>query len=409
MNEVSLFGELPSVPTILTHEFISAPILKRLLNRGCNITGYHDFVLELKHFEKFKHRDELLKLCQKLGDAIVESGEVSLRWRVCADAADEKHAARVTDRCERSILGINRRTLPAEQVATTHPDWDSRMQELAVVIGEKLGLTGERRTTLSVELEELKIFGPGGKMMRTKGRDRGVVAKLVVQLPSLHVGGNMVVYNDRDPTRQYRFDFWRRERNGSVYAVYSASAEYEVEEVKNGDKCESVPTTQAVNTFGGTNETFALLLANEYGEYSNFEGKGSDLLKDGDHDMLHALQKANAQVLPSNQLKLYLVKIMHASVLTRNFDGAVDNERSDSTESNHWTLESVSESIAWLSTGGDLLYESECSGNNREWTTEKLNFLNPGSILPRAMCSHLRRYGEFDEQTIEYCAYAIVG
>jgi hypothetical protein len=330
-----------------------------------------------------------------------------------------KHARRFTDRAIASAAGVSRWTLPAQQVMLKNPQWDERMAELGALLRGQLG----GNDVLDVELEELVVYGPGGRLDRTKDADdakRGVVARIVVQLPTLHTGGDLVVFDHEDIGRTYRFDFGAEKGTAAFkpsYAVYVAGAEYAVEAVKSGYCLRLVYSVRpprgktpvamrtrrsllqlelrgVVTALAQSNETFALLLSSKYDTYRDFENTGCAVLVDGDRSWFHALKSANDQLPLASRLKLHVVELEHTTLLKRNVDG--DALRM-------WEFKSEAESAVWFSTGGKLL------GDSSAWT-QQLNFLNPTDTWPRTLWTkHMRRDGEFDEQTIQYRAFAIVG
>lgn len=83
------------------------------------------------------------------------------------------------------------------------------------------------------------VYEPGGRLEKRKCAEgvAGEVAKLVVQLPSMFTGGDMVVYSDEDNSKHLRMDMGKKACTAAYSpccAVFVADAEHAVEEVKSG-------------------------------------------------------------------------------------------------------------------------------------------------------------------------------
>ncbi|KAE9323847.1 hypothetical protein PF008_g17255 [Phytophthora fragariae] len=326
-----------------------------------------------------------------------------------------------------------------------NPIWNVRLKELLHLVGIELGYG---LVTLDAELEKLVVYEPGGRLMRHKCAEdvAGEVAKLVVQLPSMFTGGDLVVYSDEDSSKHCRMDMGKKADTAAYSpccAVYVAGAEHAVEEVKNGYRVVLVYSLRVpedeyspgVTRAGqlvvremcdsmaefGEKESFALLLSTNYG-YAGLEKKGIELLKDEDRRQFDALQKANALLPPEKQLKFYLVELNQSTELIRDVctgGGAYYRNRGFEPVSRSgngvvgtpWEVTGNSESSVWFSINGEKLrdWNFEHGGDPLQWSAH-LNFLNPGTLSPREMWSdHMSRDGLVDEQTIEYTAHAIVG
>jgi len=94
-NALALMGEIPSIPIITAHSFVSISTLRKLLKGDGNRHGYYTFAQNLKQAKK---QGELLPLCQKIVRAILESGDVTL-----LEALFKKYVALLKDH-EKSLL-----------------------------------------------------------------------------------------------------------------------------------------------------------------------------------------------------------------------------------------------------------------------------------------------------------------
>ncbi|ETK77699.1 hypothetical protein L915_16066 [Phytophthora nicotianae] len=326
-----------------------------------------------------------------------------------------------------------------------NPEWNRKIGDLGVAIGEKLGF---QDVLLDIILSKLVVYAPGAHIKKQKDGEeqKDVVASLVVQLSSLHEGGNLVVFDDEDTTQKYRFDFGKSTRKAAFnpsYAVYVAGAEYELEEVQKGYRVvleysirlpsgETVaPVNQsrrflqrelkeAIEDFGQTNGTFALLLANDNGPDERFEMEGSQRMIGVDRARFQALQKANSFVSDDKKVKFYIARIEHTAKVVKDLGGD-DNSalyrsypriplRGIGAEESRWKLRRRSESVMWFTTIGKMLQQRDLEYPNDTlgWTST-MNFLNPDRTSSRSTWG---KYVSRDElvvvTTIKYKAYAVV-
>jgi hypothetical protein len=94
--------------------------------------------------------------------------------------------------------------LAPDQVTFQNPQWQSGMNKMAVMIADRLGYQG---IPLKCVLYKLLVYGEGGHFVKHQDTEKedGMVATLVIQPPSLHEGGDLVVY--RDGKVKHRHDF----------------------------------------------------------------------------------------------------------------------------------------------------------------------------------------------------------
>jgi hypothetical protein len=141
--------------------------------------------------------------------------------------------------------------LSPDKVALVNPDWDLQMKTLVDEIAQRLGYQG---IPLSCPLYKLLVYGPGGHFVRHKDTEKadGMFATLVVQLPSLHEGGDLVVYSNKKVKgsgseqqnkesskceTEQRHDFGKSTGTAPFavhYAVHYADAEHALEVVTSG-------------------------------------------------------------------------------------------------------------------------------------------------------------------------------
>ncbi|KAG1695294.1 hypothetical protein DVH05_020673 [Phytophthora capsici] len=203
--------------------------------------------------------------------------------------------------CKKSRFGHNMDTKMDENVRKSwqlepslvqfqNPLWQSGIESLSNIIADRLGYQG---VPLSCPLYKLLVYEEGGHFVKhqdTKKED-GMIATLVVQPPSHHEGGDLVVYLNGE--LKFRHDFGKSDGKAAFYphyAVHYADAEHALEEVTKGyrlalvysiclpptmrhlerphDHSLSESLTNAISKMEGDDDSFALLLTHEYTEKS---------------------------------------------------------------------------------------------------------------------------------------------
>ncbi|OWZ10454.1 hypothetical protein PHMEG_00016698 [Phytophthora megakarya] len=298
-----------------------------------------------------------------------------------------EQAKQLIEKCESSSSGLDDTwfktwQLAPNQVHINNSMWNSGMDELVTSVGENLGYED---ISLECVLDKIIVCGDGSYIVKHQDPDIArVIATLVVQPPSAHDGGDLVVYRDRKP--RYRHDFGKA--NGTApyftqYAVYYADAEYELENVTKGtclalvysislpfkvhhlqrDSC--MPTIDdlgfAMSEMELHSESFALLLDHYYTN-ADIVKLGADALEKIDYERFRALGKANSALPVDKKLQIFIAKLSHKIVL---HPSSVDSDGQDDEHT---------QKIHWYTTNGEDL---GCSMDKS--LAIKLNFLNPGN------------------------------
>ncbi|KAE8895242.1 hypothetical protein PF005_g24624 [Phytophthora fragariae] len=301
----------------------------------------------------------------------------------------EEHATKLIAKCDKSPFGKKLDTMMDEnvrkswqmgpdQVEIKNPLWHDGLVRLTETIADRLGYKGVPMQCL---LYKLLVYGEGGHFVKHQDTEKedGMVATLVMQLPSVHEGGDLVVYRRGEGT--YRHDFGKKDGTAAYlpqFAVHYADAEHSLEQVTSGyrlvlvysvclpptmrhlmrnhDQTLSEELAGVVNGMGQEDESFALLLSHEYTEKSVGE-LGSRALKGIDRARVQALEEANAVVSPAKRLQFFIAELEHD--VSYYDDGGT------------WEENERAERINWYSTKGESISRSLR-------TKLKLNFLNPG-------------------------------
>lgn len=209
-------------------------------------------------------------------------------------------------------------------------------------------------------------------------KEDGMIATMVVQLPSLHEGGDLLVY--RGGEMKHRHDFGKKDGTAPYlphYAVHYTDAEHALKEVTKGYRLVLIysiclpPTMRhlmrdhdeglsdkvgaAINTMGDDEKSFALLLAQEYTGKS-IEELGSGALKSVDRSRFQTLEEANCVAAPG-KLQFFLAQLKH--------------DISYWDDGGSWVEGSRNEKVTWHIVTGQKL------GHTTKTTKLKLNLLNP--------------------------------
>ncbi|GMF32213.1 unnamed protein product [Phytophthora fragariaefolia] len=337
------------------------------------------------------------------------------------------HAQKLIEKCKKSPFGHNLETkmdetvrqswqLEPAQVKFENMTWQSGIDKLRAIIAARLGY---KDIPLQLVLYKLLVYGEGGHFVKHQDTEKedGMIATLVIQLPSSHEGGDLVVYHGGEV--RHRHDFGKADGTSAFlphYAVHYADAEHAVEKVTKGyrlvlvysiclpptmrhlekdhDKPLSEDLAHLIGSMEDSDEPFALLLSHDYTAKS-IQDLGTRALKGIDSARFHALEEANALVPEHKRLELFIVQLTHKIQF-------------EPDRCLNWKPGECKESIRWYSVSGDSL------GQVRR-TSTVINFLNPGRETLSGMWAlhgHSKEEGymgnEGPTKSTKYARYAIV-
>ncbi|KAG2784057.1 hypothetical protein Pcac1_g6256 [Phytophthora cactorum] len=303
-----------------------------------------------------------------------------------------EHAEKLISICEKSPFGHNMDTkmdesvrkswqLQPDQLEFRNPSWQAGMEKLTETIATRLGYKG---VPLNCVLCKLLVYGEGGHFLKHQDTEKedGMIATLVVQPPSTHEGGDLIVY--RSGEVEHRHDFGKA--NGTAayfpqYAVHYSDAEHALEKVTKGYRLALVYSiclpvslchlkrdpnltmsdelANVINSMGPEDESFALLLTHEYTKKS-IEDLGSGALKGVDSARFRVLEEANYLVPADKKLRFFIAK------LAVQVDNRLDEEG--------WSCYGHKQALHWYTTSGENLGHWE-----DKILSKKPNFLNPAN------------------------------
>jgi hypothetical protein len=290
-----------------------------------------------------------------------------------------------------------------------NPAWRSGVRNLVGGIATRLGYEG---VSMECKLRKLLIHGEGGAFIHRSGAkmEDSVRATLMVQLPSVYEGGDLVVYRKGD--EKTRHDLGKAQSKCAYLPHFVAScsdAEFELEKVTTGyrlvlvyevglpanlpqlEQVSKMPVSEDLAASIGQMEpdegSFALLLTHDYTS-KTIEELGVSALRGIDLARFRALQEANQFARDDTKLRFFIVELTHEI----NYDGdgytwREDNRRNAST---------------WYSTSGQKLGHTNYPG-------QKLNFLNPRmETLAELWLPRSKAVEEDYEKTTTSSGFAIV-
>jgi hypothetical protein len=233
----------------------------------------------------------------------------------------EDRALKLIEKCEKSPFGhLDIRKswqLGPDQLQFRNPQWQRGLAKLAVTIADRLGYMGIPLTCVSYKL---LVYGEGGHFLKHQDteKEKGMIATLVIQPPSLHEGGDLVVY--RNGEVEHRHDFGKADGTATYlphYAVHYADAEHAMQTVtkgyrlvlvysvclpptmqhfeRNPNKTMSAELADIIETMAPGDNSFALMFSHEYTE-SSMETYGAGALKGLDRSRFRALEEAISSV-----------------------------------------------------------------------------------------------------------------
>lgn len=179
--------------------------------------------------------------------------------------------------------------MDASEIEFKNPEWDIQLQFLVDKIGKDLGCVGKN---VEAKLYKLLFYKTGGHFLKHKDTEKesNMFGTLIIQLPSIYEGGELIVYNRKSKTV---FDFGIKNGNSQYlthYAAHYADLKHEILTVTSGYRLVltynlcwtqtqiSYPRNENRITrlnkslkkfnFDNPNETIAILLEHEYTEKS---------------------------------------------------------------------------------------------------------------------------------------------
>ncbi|KAK1946010.1 hypothetical protein P3T76_003058 [Phytophthora citrophthora] len=229
----------------------------------------------------------------------------------------DEQARSLIDKAEKSSFGHNMDTKLDENVRKR-----AGIKKMAVMIGDRLGY---KDIPLQCILYKLLVYEKGGHFVKHQDteKEEGMILTLVIQSPSLHEGGDLVVYGGGEI--KHRHDFGKADGTATYlphYAVHYADASKTVTKgyllalvysvclpptMRQLERNPNMPMAgELVDPMRSMEErdSFALLLSHEY--------TNSSIMSFGiDRARFCALEKANAALPDREKLGFVIATLYH--------------------------------------------------------------------------------------------------
>ena len=227
-------------------------------------------------------------------------------------------------------------SISGSMVNMRNPKWVEKLDSFVEIVAAKMGYVQNK---CSYKLRSLDLFPPGSVSLRRKvsPKEKGVIANLLIQLPSIHTGGNLRVYSeDSHISREFKFD--KQNLNCDIqYAAFDSSLQYDLQEITSGhslilnysissaDSIDFAKKKSQMEEMSGVlnelnkAENFTLLLESQYTPESIKE-KGVGVLHNLDKHRFNLLNNANALLSRDNQYRLLLAHLTYDIQTDLSFD-----------------------------------------------------------------------------------------
>ena len=120
--------------------------------------------------------------------------------------------------------------IDADQITMANPEWDGVVAEAVRAAQTNLGL---EKQTLDAHLYKLLLYEPGSFFLAHRDGEKldRMIGTLIVALPSVHEGGQLIV---RHEGREATVDFGKESRFHTQFAAFYADCEHEIRPVTSG-------------------------------------------------------------------------------------------------------------------------------------------------------------------------------
>ena len=151
-----------------------------------------------------------------------------------------EHAEELIKTCKQATYGSNlvdsnAFELEADKIEIRNDSWNHGLSKLVEKIADDIGCVGKVKANLS----KMVLFKQGGhfKKHRDTEKERGMFGTLIIQLPSIYTGGELIVYGSRGA--QFKYDFGQANGKSGYsvhYAAFISDLEHKILEVTSGNK-----------------------------------------------------------------------------------------------------------------------------------------------------------------------------
>ena len=275
-------------------------------------------------------------------------GEIKLPLR-------DPQAKELIKACKQAPYGKNYKTLVDKTVRDTfqlepsqieikNPEWNAKMNSLVDKVARDLGCAGR----VEARLYKMLLYQTGShfKKHTDTEKENGMFGTLIIQLPSIYTGGELVVHGKTKQT----YDFGQsthRAADSIFYAAHYADLEHEILKVKSGYRLVLIYNLCWINGNGSSpndpslvekmaqslsvlNESInplAMFLDHKY-TAQGFKTNGINALKGVDNDRYSLLKNASDKLPEGKQLSFYIARA-NLKILDEDTTACSDNEGDD--------------------------------------------------------------------------------
>lgn len=232
-----------------------------------------------------------------------------------------------------------------------NPTWNQQIDNLSVNVAKFLGLSGK------FDLKPMKILINEGSRARCRQQkldaSNGELACLIIQLPSVYTGGNIIIH---DKLNQTTYDFGQSKGKAEFtyqYVAFKSNVEFELQPVKSGSRIllfysfvtplkvnlldKSFTLIQTMRELVQPNMKIAIELEEKY-NVATFNRKGLNQLKGVDLERLIMLKEANDK-LKENEKFCFSIAFISVGVKTFELNDTKNDTKKSSKFSNYHTCD----------------------------------------------------------------------
>ena len=265
-------------------------------------------------------------------------------------------------------------------------DWDQNLEYLIQQISDELCFYGK----IVAKLNKLIIYNKGENDQLEnhdddiKSKTDNVIANLIIQLPSVYEGGQLVIQSKKEDQNDVTFDFSNNLDKTKFYPFYVAhfaEDESKVLELKDGIKAVFVYSLHCPNKHTyelnknrypveklsyclkkiskNQDNLYAILLDNKY-SWQFQQGYGVDSLENMDKERYLSIKNANNSLELLNQMNFHLV---NSCIIIKSFIPADDHSKNgrflektkEELDNQDWSYHVCESKINWFYENGGLV------------------------------------------------------
>ena len=318
--------------------------LKDINNNIFNEIDYEAETVAISKIEKLQKVKELLKEIDSSSYTSVsgEASELNTDIKLIAKKCGciqlplyETQAEQLMKVCKQVPCGQEFETLFDAAVRDTfqlepnefeisNEDWNRNLSKLVKRVAKQLGC----KRKITANLHKLVLYKKGAlfKKHMDKKNEKDMFGTLIIQLPSIFTGGELVFYEGDDKKIVNYAESLIKDSNKVYYAAHYADVEHAMSEVKTGYRLalvynlcwtqsnqsyiDSLTDKMALNLseLNGSSDRIGFFLNHRY-KGREFETYGLKALKGIDNDRYNLIKNASDKLSPNKQLNFFTLSV----------------------------------------------------------------------------------------------------